>query len=464
MFNKSDIVKKIPRTYKKDFVKQQTVLIKSRLNLFCKLAIGMYFFAYAMLFLMYMVYGEKLDFDPKEIPVIGILLIGTMLVHFLNNKAKTIKLAKFNAYLFTILLLSVLTKINIIYGISAENSITLYIFLLFLVSFTIPWFSVEIVPITFLHIAAYSYLFFLCTGNTSLVTYEGFNVPVYLDGLIMFSVSLLLCLVIREKEMQRDIENFVLIEEIKGKNEQMEKELELATRVHKTLIPKSIRTALVDVAVLYLPMDYMGGDYAKFHFINDKKMIFFICDVTGHGVSAALLVNRLHAEFERLAKDGKEPGVLLKEINKFILHDFKGTNMYLSAFCCMLDFENMSLCYSNHGHPDQYFYHMPGYELKGMNSNGSLLGLPIEDEAVHQEKMNFNLGDKFFLFTDGIIETRNSKGEEYGKERLEAFIVKNHDLEADRFNHKLLDELNKFKSGNFEDDIFLLNIHTIPKY
>ena len=106
----------------------------------------------------------------------------------------------------------------------------------------------------------------------------------------------------------------------------------------------------------YLPVYYIGGDYTKFNFLEKDKLIFIITDVTGHGVPAALLVNRIHSEYERLAKEGYSPGELLRELNKFIEEDFGSSGMYLSAFCGLLDFKKMKLTYSNYGHPSQLLF------------------------------------------------------------------------------------------------------------
>ncbi|MFC1632306.1 PP2C family protein-serine/threonine phosphatase [Candidatus Omnitrophota bacterium] len=146
-------------------------------------------------------------------------------------------------------------------------------------------------------------------------------------------------------------------------------------------------------------------------------------------------------------------------MDDFIIKDFAGTNMLLSAFCGLLDFKEKKLNYSNHGHPDQYIYKISNSALSNLSSQGSLLGLPFRDENVYQQEINFDKGDRILLFTDGVTETRNRDNHEYGKDRLEEFIKQNHDLPVEAFNQKLLDEINKFKHGNFQDDVFILNLH-----
>ncbi|MFC1577117.1 PP2C family protein-serine/threonine phosphatase [Candidatus Omnitrophota bacterium] len=445
-------IKTVPENYKAAFLSEQTDLIKSRVGLLCVLSVGLYFLGTIIGFLM-----APLEFDAAEINFWILLLAGAAAVLYLNKKIRTMRAAKLNAYFFTALLLAILTNLNIIYHQYIDISSTLYIFLLFLAAFTIPWDPWEVSIITALHMLAYTFLFFFAKRYfpETMIRQSSW----YLDGIMFLFLGSIFCAVIRKKEASRDIENFVLLKQVEAKSSQMQKELELATRIHKTLIPRSVSTNVADIAVTYLPIYYMGGDYAKFHFIDKNRLIFIICDVTGHGVSAALLVNRIHSEFERLVKDGKEPGALLNELNGFIKREFKGVHMYLSAFCGLLNFTKRELVYSNHGHPTQYIYRITRSEIHPLSSQGGLLGLPLEDEGIHQHRIEFGRGDRILLFTDGVTETRNADDLEYGEESLKGFISRNHDMPADIFNRKLMDELQAFRHGDFKDDIFVLNIH-----
>ncbi len=445
IYNKT---KKIPDVYLSEYKAQQASLIKSRVGLFCVLTVSIYFLS---TFIGYLLYPSGLKVE--EIPLWAAIIIGGAVIFYLSRRAKSIRAAKLNAYLFTALFLVVLTKASIIYYRFASVSPAAYLFLLFLVSFTIPWKPAEIFPITFMHLSAFSFLFL--HFNTYLAEYLGHW---YVDGVIFLFIGFILCVVIRRKEQARDIENFLLLKEVGKKGEQMQRELELATRIHKTLLPKSIDTDLVDIAVTYLPMDYMGGDYAKLHFIDRNRLIFIICDVTGHGVSAALTVNRLHTEFDRLAREGKEPGLLLNELNEFITKDFQGVNMYLSAFCGMLNFKTKEFIYSNHGHPSQYIYNAANTDIKHLDSQTSLIGITEKSDKIYQQKLSFGKGDRILLFTDGAVETKDIEGREFGNKALEDLMRANPGLGAEDFNKGLLGELKNHNHGKFEDDVFLLNI------
>lgn len=446
-------IKKIPATYLEEFIKNYYSLIKNRVKLLCFLALGIYSIATLISYFLF-----PRSFKIEEIPLFSIFIIGSIFIIYFANKASSLKTTKITAYIFVLLILIFITAIAIVYYQYIEVSSALYLFVLFLVAFTIPWSPIEVIPISALHILSYSVLF-IYAKDMLLTSGVRINFERYADGILFLSLGCAFCMIIRRKEIARDIQNFILLKEIESKNQQMQKELELATRIHKTLIPNSVSTDLVDIAVSYLPMYYMGGDYAKFRFIDNDKLIFIICDVTGHGVSAALLVNRFHAEFEHLAREGKNPGLLLKELNNFILESFQGINMYLSAFCGLLDFKQGKFIYSNHGHPTQYIYRISNSEIKLLPSQTSLLGLPIKEEGTFEQIINFKKGERILLFTDGVTEARDKSGQVYGEEKLEEFIRNNYGLQVESFNQKLLNALNLFNQGPFNDDIFILNIY-----
>ncbi len=443
---------RVPPQYAAEFIKDHILFIKSRVRLLCALSIGLYFFSSLVGIIL-----EPQEFEPLEIVLGIVLVIGGMMLLYINQRIKTYRGARLSAYLLTALLLTLLVKVGINYSDGTILSMAIFMFTLFLVTMTIPWTPAEIVIVWLMHLIAFSTEFVIVKALPSAEVALKLNH--YLDGAIFLTMAAVLCMIVRKKDIMRVLDNFVLLKKVQEKNDQMDKELQWATRVHKTIISPSMSNDEIEMAVNYLPVYYIGGDYVKYEFLDKEKVIFIISDVTGHGVPAALLVNRVHAEFERLAKEGKEPGTLLKELNDFIKEDFEGSDMFLSAFCGLLDFYKMKMLYSNYGHPTQYLYSKSGSEVIGLPSQATLLGVPMDDDKVHQKSVKFDKGDKILLFTDGVTEATNSKGDEFGKERVERFLSENHAFPAEEFNHKLLHELNTFKDGKFKDDVCLLSIN-----
>ncbi|MFC1570399.1 PP2C family protein-serine/threonine phosphatase [Candidatus Omnitrophota bacterium] len=447
-----DVLKKIPHEYLDDFHAEQTLLIKARVRVFCILTISLYF----LTAIINVIVNPE---TPMIVEIIAglVLTVGGALTLFLNRRTKTLLGAKLNAYLFTIILVVLFVRLGIYYAEDPMLSAAGYVFTLFLVSVTIPWSGLEIIPLGFIHIIAFSTEFLYVKYGLD-VSGELYTLTQYMNGFIFITLAFIICIVVRGKETERDVENFILFRDVEAKNKQMTDELEWATRIHKTIIPASVSTDEVDIGVTYLPVYYMGGDYTRFNFLEHDKLIFIISDVTGHGVPAALLVNRIHAEFERLGREGNEPGELLRVLNEFIKEDFEGSDMFLSAFCGLIDMKKMTLKYSNYGHPPQYVYSEKDKKVHSLGAQTSLLGLPLDDDEVYQDEINLTSGDRILLYTDGITETFDSAHDEYGYDRLKEFIKKHHTLGVQKFNDRLIKDLDEFKSEPFKDDICMLDM------
>ncbi|MBF0215681.1 MAG: serine/threonine-protein phosphatase [Candidatus Omnitrophica bacterium] len=439
--------------YVDEFNSAQAPLVKNRIYLFGFLAVAIYTLSSLMSNIL-----MPGGFHKDEIPVITILLFGTLILLLVNRAVNTLKGSKVTGYALTLLLVFILTRLNIIYHAQIHYNITAYLLMLFLVSFSIPWKPSNIFVVWYFHLGAFMYLYAYVSSNLPEYSRVYFTEEDFYSGLILMTLGFVQCYVIRKKEYERDIENFLLFKDVETKNAQMNSELDLATRVHMTLIPRSLSDALVDVTVTYYPVDGMGGDYAKFEYIDDKRLLFFICDVTGHGVPAALLVNRVHAEFYNFARNGTGPAELLSGINRFILKDFEGTEMYLTAFSCVLDLEKRSMVYANCGHPSQYLYSTKDSRALELTPMSTMLGISFADNSVEEGRLGISRGDKIVLFTDGLLETTDATGEPYESLRIIKFIENNHGTGPGEFNSALLNDVKRFNGDKFADDVFLMTV------
>ncbi|MBU1084274.1 MAG: serine/threonine-protein phosphatase, partial [Candidatus Omnitrophica bacterium] len=332
------------------------------------------------------------------------------------------------------------------------------VFALFFACFSVPWDPIDTVNITGLHLIAYTGLFVYAPRYMSDKTGGFFDVFYYFGAVTFICMGFVLFFIVRRQDRRMEFENFILLKEQEERNAQINKELLLAAKVNETLVPRSISTNFVDINVKYIPASYMSGDYARYHFVEKDLLLFIICDVTGHGVSSALLVNRLHTEFIRLVKREKDPESILKELNHFIVNEFMEVGMYVSAFCGLADLGKEELTYANYGHPSQYLYNGKGDSIRQIPSRTTLMGIIEEPELDPKEEIPLHRGDRIFLFTDGLLEVNGKKKEEYGAKRLEAFISENAALTPEDFNDKLLKDIDRFKQEEFQDDIFMINI------
>ncbi len=455
--------KKIPDELKNSWKVERKLRLRQRIWVSCLAFSGTYFLSQVLSFL--------LRPDPVYVQKIypyWILLSAVMfLFMFVSLRARSFWVLKLTAYLFITFYLGFFTFLALQHITDNFFSMTnVLILMLFSISLVIHWQTLEILALTFMHLFTLMVYHVLSADSSPMVPGLFFSNPAYAEGLFYLILSGVICMVIRYHELTQETENFLLLKEIKGKNqeierknEQMLKELELASRIHRTLIPESITTPQADIYVTYLPVSDVGGDYAKFHFLNENRLIFMISDVTGHGVPAALLVNRIHTEFHHLARESAAPGELLKNLNRFILKDFEGTGMYLSAFCGVLDFKEKRFMYSSYGHPAQYLYQVSASKVMRLESQTSLLGIDMGDwEKNYELETSFGPGDELLLFTDGVTETSNQSGEEFGGKRLENFLLSHSGMPAARWIEALIAELDAHRYKAFQDDIFILNI------
>lgn len=446
---------KIPPAYLDSFLKEGAKHLKSRLILTICVFLATFIGGSAMGDLL--IFGKIVS---EALLTWGLLTLTCGLIYLLVKRVSDIFMVRLCAIFFIFMILNITLGLHISVSSPPWTPLLTYIIILFAVTFTIPWMTGDIIWLSLLHTGVFSVYFF----NVSSYRFRNMlfksDISDYMQGIILLTITSLICYIVTRSENERRTENFLLLKNIKNKNQQMQGELEVATRVHNRLIPHSANTFLADIAATYIPAYYMGGDYAKFNIINNNKLMFIICDVTGHGVSAALVVNAINTEYQQLIREKIGPGRLMKEMDKFIESDFADSGLYLSAFCGLLDFSIKKFTYSNYGHPPQYISRSSDYHMEKMPAHTTFLGLNPDDDTIYESEMDFSEGDQIVLFTDGVIEAKNNKGEEFGADKLEELIKRNLHLPVEDFNKQLINELHYFTDldNEFKDDVLILNI------
>lgn len=445
----------IPEEYRSEYRLRIAFCFKNRILILCASITAIFFGAITASLILF---PEISLFHRAK--VFAAICIGSALILFMNRKAgceKCIYRSKTNAILFIlyILIVSHFAAEGIVNGFSYAN----YIIFLFFSLVLLPWTVMEAGLLALMQFAAF--FIYASVRDLSVISFPPtiFGSDPLLNGFAHLIISAVMCLIIRYHDNARDVNNFLMIKDIEKRKNQMEQELLFASRIQNSLVPQPFNSKIADVFITYRPVGSIGGDYANFQLVDDKHLIFFIGDVTGHGVPAALMVNRLHTEFDRLASSGQHPGTILKKLNQFIVRAFDGTNMYLTAFCGMVNAQDQKIYYSNYGHPPQYIYRLHNSEVTGLEAQTSLLGLELDDgNAIYEKEIEYKAGDMVFLFTDGILELKNQSGEEYGGQRLKQFIREHFSLAQEEMHGKLIKDLLSFGYESFKDDVFMISI------
>lgn len=234
--------------------------------------------------------------------------------------------------------------------------------------------------------------------------------------------------------------------------EGINKEMELAAQVQNMLIPKQLpKNTFFEVAGHYQPHGSIGGDYYDFIALDEGYIAFCMCDVSGKGLSAGMLMANFQANLRALINKDFPLAQLVDHLNFKIQEITKGER-YITMFLSQYDATNRTMKFINAGHNPPFMITHGDVKIldKGCTILGAFDTLPsIEEQAAFVEKDSLVLA-----YTDGVTELENENGEMFGLDRLIDFSIK-HQYEAiEDFREKLIEKLVEFKGENDYNDDF----------
>ncbi|MBL7922826.1 MAG: PP2C family protein-serine/threonine phosphatase [Bacteroidia bacterium] len=243
---------------------------------------------------------------------------------------------------------------------------------------------------------------------------------------------------------------------------QMQRELELAARMQTMLFPSHLpEDKKIDLAATYLPHQQVGGDYYDYIQLNKDELLICIADVSGKGISAALLMSNFQANLNAKAHHFDSLSSLLTELNESVNKSAKGEK-FITAFVAVLNSKTHILKYVNAGQNPPFIY--KNGEFKVLDKGTTGLGM-FEDLPFIQEGMAYiHPNSILFCYTDGIVEQENERGDIFGLEILMDMIRENEDAYTMKDLHfRVLDTFNEFrKNTDAIDDVTLLSCRLLP--
>lgn len=209
----------------------------------------------------------------------------------------------------------------------------------------------------------------------------------------------------------------------------LEAELELSQIVQRALLPQRIpQIQGVELAAFSRPSEIIGGDYFDFFQYRDGAHGLVIADVSGHGVSAGMLMSSLQTALRTIAPDSDSPAEILERINRFYIHNIHFTT-FVTVFLASFDPSSLSFTYVNAGHNPPIVYRRGDAEIVWLNPTAPAIGL-VEDFHPRTESLAFSRGDSLLLYTDGVTEVLNSSNREFGMQGLAELFRRNAGLRA----------------------------------
>ncbi len=241
----------------------------------------------------------------------------------------------------------------------------------------------------------------------------------------------------------------------KVEQEVMNKELSLASEIQQMLLPKTLpNQTTFEIDKIYRQHSQVGGDYYDYFPLDGDRFAFCIADISGKGISAALLMANFQAILRGLIFKETSLTTLVQQLNKSIFEVTKGER-FITFFIGILDLPNNTLSYINAGHiPPIMISQSKVTTLRdGCLVLGAIEQLPMI-EMGYEELSRPNL---IFSFTDGITDLTNDEGNYLSEEKLIDFSKEHFHLSANQFNEKLYQYVLDFKGAqSFPDDITVL--------
>jgi sigma-B regulation protein RsbU (phosphoserine phosphatase) len=232
---------------------------------------------------------------------------------------------------------------------------------------------------------------------------------------------------------------------------EIQKELEVARRMQLSILPKEFPVSTnFKVAARYVPMTSVAGDFYEFLVADDRQAGLLIADVSGHGVPAALIASMVKLAATSQRGVAGDPAELLKRMNAALWGNTQ--NQFVTAAYVFLDSERRELRYSAAGHPPLLLLRRGG--VIELIENGLMLAV-FAISPYSNRLFPLEAGDRLLLYTDGILEAANSKGEEFGQERLRAVLQESAALSPSEAADLIVSSVQKWGISQ-EDDLTVL--------
>jgi sigma-B regulation protein RsbU (phosphoserine phosphatase) len=262
-------------------------------------------------------------------------------------------------------------------------------------------------------------------------------------------------------------------EELRTKNLLMQENLQMAREIQFAMLPQQYpvfpHTAPAEKSAFqfvhrYQPAETVSGDFFSVSALSEDEAGVFICDVTGHGMRAALVTAMIRALVEELKPIARDPGMFLRKVNAdlFTILKTTGSPMLTTAFYLVANWRTGVMRFANAGHPKPLLIHRQAGRIEPLvNASGKsqpALGL-FEDPPYQTSEIKITPGDLVMLFTDGLYEVQGPNEELYSQERLIMDMKDRLSRPAAQLFDELLAAIGSFSVDHeFADDVCLVGM------
>jgi serine phosphatase RsbU (regulator of sigma subunit)/predicted enzyme related to lactoylglutathione lyase len=232
-------------------------------------------------------------------------------------------------------------------------------------------------------------------------------------------------------------------------------ELEIAKQVQMRLFPQRHPIiAGLDYAGVCVQARSVGGDYYDFLDLGDGRVAFVLADIAGKGIAAALLMANLQANMRsQIVTAIERPDRFLASVNR-LLFESTALGSYATLFFATYDNTSCRVSYANCGHLAGLILHADG-AMERLDATSTVIGL-FESWSCSMEENCLRSGDILAVYTDGLTESPNAAGEEFGEARLLDALQRHRAKGASAMAQAVVKDVEQFSAGEQFDDITLI--------
>ncbi|MDM8519395.1 SpoIIE family protein phosphatase [Anaerolineales bacterium HSG6] len=266
---------------------------------------------------------------------------------------------------------------------------------------------------------------------------------------------------LKNNELARTLENLKTAQDELLRRERLERDLEIAAQVHKSILPTSFpEVSGFAFGAVSRPAREVGGDLYDVMEISDDHIGIVMADASGKSVQAAIYMAVVRALFLSETDLTTSPTEVAHRIHKLLLRATT-SEMFVTAFYATINIETRYMRYIRGGHDRPVFFKTADRTTELLNIPGRFLGM-LPNLILEEASLTFDVGDILVSYSDGVTDATRPGGEMYGIERLENVILENHNLPAKELAQIITQDIDNFREGEEQpDDLTMLVVKAV---
>jgi sigma-B regulation protein RsbU (phosphoserine phosphatase) len=245
-------------------------------------------------------------------------------------------------------------------------------------------------------------------------------------------------------------------ERLEEHQREIEQDLVLAARVQQSLAPKPFLWGNLCVDTFYQPAHTIGGDFGLVSPLDEEHLNLLVCDVSGHGISSALVANRIYSETIMLLGNRAPLADMLRRLNSLVIQNIAAQGFFFTLAVARIDRSGRTMEFAGAGHPPAMIV-QSGADPRLLPSRSTILGtLPDAVDANATLNTEIEPGDRVVLYTDGLTDVFDSHGEMLEVEGVQNIVRETSFLPFSEMKQGILNRVAAWRDGPPVDDVSLV--------